>query len=179
MGREADPLGAAAHTVEVVQPDGGFDALEIGAIVVIISVCCVVALRSYSEALTKVATTEVFGITQAIRRDVHEHYERTGRWPTAADLPDRKLGVRDAGSFVELIELGPAGEVTVTYNRRNPEIAGRRLTMRPILGRDGRFAPPRWACGTRTDFHGVASGTDRTDVPERFLHQLCRNGAPR
>lgn len=166
---------ALASRLRVVVARPGRDTLdpfELAAVVLIIAIAVVAALRYYEIALAKAQGSEVFSVVQMLRRDVVEFHTRHGRWPDSADLDLKRL---DSGSAS--IEVA-AGAITFTFGARAPALTGRRLTLRPVIVPDQIDAPVRWICGPRQPAApAVAIGVDRSDMPEQHLIHLCRNGA--
>lgn len=161
----------------------GTDSIELLAVIAIIAILAASALRYYEQALVKSAVTEALMVTQTLRRDVFEFHYRSGRWPKIYELPgsirSHALGgaKSDIGAYVSTIEIDPDGAMTVTFNDRVAQLAGRHLTLRPVVvpGTDGSVN--RWSCSHHLPAPpALALGRDRTDLPDDHLLHLCRQG---
>jgi len=156
----------------------GVDPLELAAVVALIAVLVTAALHYYQLALFKSATVEAFAVTQTLRYDVLAFQARHGRWPSTAEVaPPRSRPGDDVGNNVATVEVGDGGALTVTFNDDLPALAGRHLTLRPVVVPDQPSTTVRWTCGRRAPAPpAVALGTDRTDLPDDLLVHVCRNG---
>jgi hypothetical protein len=168
----SDALASRTRLAAVGHGRDTLDPLELAAVVLIIAVAVIAALRYYEIALAKAESSEALSVTQLLRREVVEFHARHGRWPDGADLDLKRW---DPG--ITSIEV-EGGAITVTYGRSAPALTGRRLTLRPVVVPHQIDAPVRWTCGPRRPAApAVAIGVDRSDMPEHHLIHLCRNGA--
>jgi type IV pilus assembly protein PilA len=104
-------------------------------------------------------------------------------WATAGDMPknNAEAGVpakdKIVGSMVKEVEVDN-GAIHVTFgNNASKALAGMRVTVRPAVVKDEPKVPIAWLC------HNVAvpdkmevKGSNRTDIPAKWLPVECRGG---
>jgi type IV pilus assembly protein PilA len=69
-----------------------------------------------------------------------------------------------------------SGAVHVTFgNQANGALKDKVLSLRPAIVEDATMVPVAWVCGNaKAPDKMTAKGTNRTDVPDRFLPLNCR-----
>jgi type IV pilus assembly protein PilA len=79
------------------------------------------------------------------------------------------------GNYVSRIEVSD-GALSVTFgNLVNKAIAGKVLTLQPLVVPGSPMSPMSWRCGLREIPKGMeAVGANRTDVDRQFLPASCR-----
>src|SRR5207244_12478956 len=78
-------------------------------------------------------------------------------------------------NYVSRIDVAD-GALSVTFgNLVNKSIAGKILTLQPLVVPGSPMSPMSWRCGLREIPKGMqAVGTNRTDVDGKFLPASCR-----
>jgi type IV pilus assembly protein PilA len=143
--------------------------------VAIISVVSWFAVRSHQIALIK---AEIFGSMlfafDSAKRDNLVYLALHGKFPenTAQAL---SVAVTESYSSYETVYKDYSisvehGAVNITFKRAGSRLAGKTLTMRPIMQDDDPTGAIRWVCNKASDQSGWNMyGIDRTDVDEKYI----------
>ncbi len=154
-------------------------ALEFGAGVAALMIVTAFAANSIQSAVLRTQTIEAFSLTSAVKAEMIVHHAVHGEWPTDADdLASSPLqDPFELGKYVDRIELGDAGVLTVVFDADDTASGLRsgQLSYRPASLADNPGTPVLWVCGRHRPLDGfVASGTDRTTIDNMNLPSVCR-----
>lgn len=143
---------------------------ELLAAIVIVALLAVLAIGYFQQSLERARMADALGVMPTLRDSVMQEYAERGRWPTQPP----SLELLGEGHVVEGIELHPDA-FTLTFNQRNPALAGHRLTLRHAHWAEAPLAPGLWLCGLRPLPEGMQTrGEDRTDIPLHMLPGVCQ-----
>jgi type IV pilus assembly protein PilA len=139
----------------------GFTLIELLTVISIISILAAIAIPQFSAYRQRAYMTEGYVLGGDVRKDIHEFYDHTGRFPKdnrEAGLPDpRNL----RGKFVEAISVRD-GVFDITFAENYGRY--RVLTARPAVLKADHGAPVLWVWGNdKCPDAYDALGENRTD----------------
>lgn len=153
----------------------GFTLLELVIVVAVIAILAMLALPNMQDKLVRDQIIDAAKLADIAKAPVAQAWSTTKSLPadnTAAGLPaaDKIVSHLVSGVAVE------AGALHITFgNSANPLIRGKRLTLRPAVVDDAPVVPVSWVCaGGKVPDKMTVQGTDRTDVPKKYLPLNCR-----
>jgi type IV pilus assembly protein PilA len=174
------PDCSARYISRVIRPPTsalphGFTLLELMIVVAVIAILAMLALPNMQDKLVRDQIVEAVKLADVAKPRVAQAWSTTRTLPadnTAAGLP---VADKIVGQLVSSVEV-EGGALHVTFgNSANPLILGKRLTLRPAVVVDEPVVPVSWVCaGGKVPDKMTAQGTDRTDVPKKYLPLNCR-----
>jgi len=153
----------------------GFSLIELMMVIAVIAILAMIALPSMQDRLVRDQIVEAAKLADIAKKPVAAAWAAGQPLPpdnAAAGLPAPDKIVSNLVSALDV----EGGALTLTFgNNANPALRGRRLTLRPAVVADAPVVPVSWVCaaGKVPDKMSV-QGSDRTDVPARFLPLNCR-----
>jgi type IV pilus assembly protein PilA len=156
----------------------GFTLVEMMAVVAVIAILATLAIPSFQDRIVRGQIVEAVSIADIAKPPIAASWAIAHTMPVdnaAAGLPAADKLV---GNFVTSVVVD-GGAIDITFgNRVNAAIRGKVLTLRPAVVADTPVVPIAWVCGHAGAVDKMtAMGTDRTDVPERYLPLNCRAGS--
>lgn len=153
----------------------GFTLLELVIVIAVIAILAMLALPNMQDKLVRDQIVEAVKLADVAKPRVAQAWSATKTLPAdnaAAGLPAADKIVGQLVSSVAVEE----GALHVTFgNSANPLIHGKRLTLRPAVVVDEPVVPVSWVCaGAKVPDKMTVQGTDRTDVPKKYLPLNCR-----
>lgn len=153
----------------------GFTLSELMIVVAIIAILAMVAMPSIQGKLVRNQIIEAARWGDLAKNPVAQAWTATKTLPmdnTAAGLPPAEKIVSTLVTSV-VVE---SGAVHLTFgNQANAALAGHVLTFRPAVVEDATMVPVAWVCGNaKVPDKMTARGSNRTDIPDRFLPLNCR-----
>ena len=155
-------------------------ALEFGAVISIVMLLTILALKNYETIIVRAQLSEAFNLTSTVRAEMIVYRAQHGHWPnTAAELHNPTLSQeKNLGQFVDHMTLNEDGSLSTFFGGTDSAslLSGRQLTMRPMLVTGNPGSPVFWACSGYSAPDGVSpSGPDKTDIDLVHLPASCRD----
>ena len=155
----------------------GFTMIELMMVLAVIAILATIALPSMQGRIVRDQIVEASKLTDIAKAPIALAWSITGTLPVdnaAAGLPSAD---RIVGNFVSSLNVD-RGAIHLTFgNKANAAIQGKTLTLRPAVIDDAPVVPVAWVCAAASAPQKMTlRGTDRTDVPERYLPLNCRKG---
>jgi type IV pilus assembly protein PilA len=168
-------MPAAARAEASSRRCRGFTLIELMIVLAVIVILATIALPNTQDRLVRDQIVEAVKLAEIAKAPVALRWSTTHTLPTdntAAGLPSADKIVSNLVSAVAV----DAGAIHVTFgNRANGAIRGKTLTLRPAVVEDTPIVPVAWVCaGASAPQKMTAMGSNRTDVPVRFLPLNCR-----
>lgn len=153
--------------------------LEFGAVVAIVMLLTVLAVRNYETFVVRSQLSEALTLTSTVKAEMVAFRAYHGRWPrTETEFHDPTMRQESSiGKFVDHIALGEGGSLSAVFGNKNAAsaLSGRQLTIRPMLVSSSPGSPVFWACAKYNAPVGfTASGPDETDIEISNLPFACR-----
>jgi type IV pilus assembly protein PilA len=153
----------------------GFTLIELMIVVAIIGILAAIALPSYQDYVVRAQVTEAITLSSELKARVLEHYRARGRFP--ADNADGGMPRPEQliGNYVDRIDVENGALHARLGNRINSALAGKVLTLRPIVVTGSPLSPVSWTCGNAPAPQGMeAVGENKTSLDARVLPAACR-----
>jgi len=153
----------------------GFTLIELMIVVAIIAILAMIAMPSIQGKLVRSQIIEAAHWSEVAKAPVAASWTATKTLPAdnaAAGLP---VADKIVSNLVTSVAI-ESGAVQITFgNQANAALKGKVLSLRPAVVEDAPIVPVSWVCGNASAPDKMtAKGTNRTDVPERFLPLNCR-----
>ncbi len=153
----------------------GFTLIELMVVLAVIVILAMIALPNTQGRLVRDQIVEAAKLADIAKAPVALAWSTTHTMPAdnaAAGLPSADKIVNN---FVSAVAV-EGGAIHITFgNRVNGVIAGKTLSLRPAVVDDAPVVPVTWVCGAASAPQKMSvRGSNRTDVPERFLPLNCR-----
>ncbi len=156
----------------------GFTLIELMVVVAIIGVLAAIAIPAYQNYIVRAQVSEAFSLASYVKPKILDYREHFGHFP--AD--NRAAGVPPAtsiiGHYVASVRVDK-GAIEVTFRKQNVNqlLAGRVLTLRPLVVKGSPRSPVAWLCGDAVAPSGMKPvGGNHTTLRNMVLPSACRGG---
>jgi type IV pilus assembly protein PilA len=155
----------------------GFTLVEMMVVVGVIAILALLAIPGYVDKIVRDQVLEALPLAEVAKPPVALSWAVAQSFPAdnaAAGLPAAEKIV---GNLVSSVAV-ENGALHVKFgNRANGLIKGKTLTLRPAVVEDAPIVPVAWVCGyAAVPGNMTAQGTNRTDIPPKYLPLKCRAG---
>ncbi len=143
------------RAVRKPQDQNGFTLIELMMVVFIMGILAAIAIPVYLGFTTRAKVGEGLSMGSALQRDVVLHHTMLGDFPSSnveagASAPDSYRG-----KYVNRMEIGPGGKITISYD--DPALPGGTLELTPrSVDRE-----VSWTCSSTTISPSVLPRTCR------------------
>jgi type IV pilus assembly protein PilA len=153
----------------------GFTLIEVMVVIAIIAILAMMAVPNMQDKLVRDQIVEAAKWAEFAKAPVAASWAASKTLPTdntAAGLPAPEKIVSNLVSAVTI----ESGVLHITFgNQVNGAIKGKTLSLRPAVVPDSQVVPVAWVCAkARAPTNMTVQGSDRTDLPDKFLPFNCR-----
>jgi type IV pilus assembly protein PilA len=153
----------------------GFSMIELMVVLAVVAILAMIAVPNLQDRVVRDQIIEAAKLADVAKDPVALAWKLTRTLPAdnaAAGLPAPERIVSNLVSSVTV----ESGAVHVTFgNRANATLRGKTLSLRPAVIDDSQVVPVAWVCAAAAAPPPMAiHGSNRTDVPARFLPLNCR-----
>jgi type IV pilus assembly protein PilA len=154
----------------------GFSMIELVMVMAVIAILALIAIPTLLDRNVQQQVQEGISLANLARNGVNAFYGAKNEMPNSnedAGVPPKEKLVSNVVSEISV----DGGAVTIKFgNNVNSSIVGKRLTLRPAIVKDAPTVPIAWLCNNTPVPNGMtAMGTNRTDIPLKWLPIACRN----
>ena len=149
--------------------------IELVIVMVGVAILALLAVPTLLDRNVRLQVQEGMALANLAKNGVNAFYGAKNELPSGneeAAVPPKEKIVSNVVAEVGI----DAGAVTIVFgNNVNSSVAGKRLTMRPAIVKDAPTVPIAWLCNKAAVPNGMtAMGTNRTDIPGKWLPIECR-----
>lgn len=112
----------------------GFTLIELMIVIAIIGILAAIAIPAYQDYIVRAKVSEGINLSGGVKVAVVEKRMSLGRWPasnnTSYNLP---IAASINGNYVQSVNVGNNGVITVLYNATDSNINGRTIILTPTL----------------------------------------------
>lgn len=156
--------------------------IELIHVIVIISILVVIAIKSYQVMLAKAEVTGMVFFADAAKNDSLVYLALHGEFaqnkeqmlslalPRTHSLPYESL----SNTTLKTSLIIEQGAVSVTLKNSFSPLAGKTLTMRPVVQDDDPTGAVHWVCGNKSESGWKVFGVDRTDIEDRHIPAVLK-----
>ncbi|WP_298832753.1 pilin [uncultured Piscinibacter sp.] len=153
----------------------GFTLVEALVALALVAILAMIAVPPLQDRLVRDQIVEAMRLAEVAKPPVAASWRATRRLPADNAEAGLPAAERIVSNLVRAVAV-EQGAVHVTFGHKaNGAIQGRTLSLRPAVVDDAPVVPVAWVCGAASaPAPMTVYGSDRTDVPARYLPSNCR-----
>jgi type IV pilus assembly protein PilA len=139
----------------------------------IVGILAVIGVPKYQASAASDEVIEALAQAAELQGLIQNYRKTVGRMPS----DNHALGVPNSimSNYVRRIEVREGAIHIELGNVVSDDIAGKVITMQPLMANGSKSSPISWRCGYRDIPDGMAAaGENRTNIDERFLPEACK-----
>jgi prepilin-type N-terminal cleavage/methylation domain len=152
-----------------------FTLMEIMVALAILAILLLIAVPSTGSSVIRKKVNDAMQLADVVKKPIEAQWLSVGMLPknnAEAGVPDPDKIVSE---YIHSIEVDK-GAIHLIFGNIStpPALKDKVLTLRPAVVEDEHSVPISWVCGHAPAPDGMqAQGTDKTDIPEKYLPIRC------
>lgn len=149
--------------------------IELFHVIVIISILVMIAGKSYQVFRAKAHVMGMISRFASAKTGNMMYLALHGEFPQNAEQALALLPPETPyGTAAEMKVVIEQGAVHVSSTRSHGLLAGKTLTMRPVVQDDDPAGAVHWVCGNKRESGWKVFGVDRTDIEDRHIPAVLK-----
>lgn len=158
-----------------MQDFSGFTLIALMIVVAIIRTLASISIPAYQDYTIRAQVAESLTITGELKTRLLEHYRDRGTFPSNNEMGGMPAPEQLLGNYVDRIDIADGAMHVRFGNRVNTVIAGKLISLRPLIVAGSPTSPVSWLCGDADAPNGMtAVGENKTTLSSRMLPSACR-----
>ena len=150
-----------------MQMQKGFTLIELMIVVAIIAILAAIAISQYQDYVIRSQVSEGSSLADGVKTAIGEFYNNNGRFSSNGNV-SYGLATNSSivGSYVNLVNIGSTGVITVVYSKTAPQKANAAIdTSQLTFSPTTHAGSMSWTC---------KAGTTGTTLKAKWLPSSCR-----
>ena len=152
-----------------------FSVIEMMVVVAIIAILAMVAIPSNMERIVREQVSAAIPLADVAKNPINYAWTTLKTLPADNEQANIPSPDKIVSNFATSVEVQNGAVHMVFGNKAHPQLAGKTLSFRPAVIEESQMVPIAWVCGNaKAPDKMVIMGTNRTNVPDKFLPMMCR-----
>ncbi len=152
----------------------GFTLIEVVVVVAILAILALMAVPNLQDKFVRDQIAEALPLLDIAKPPSNAAWAATKTFPADNEASGLPTADKIVNNFISSVTV-ENGAIHATFgNRANGNIKGKTITLRPAVIDDAPIVPITWVCAsTKAPEKMTVKGTNKTDIPVRFLPSRC------